>query len=176
MITIGEFPIGEFPIREFPIREFPIREFPIRDSADTVRRPPVAPDATRVPPPRHSTPVPASDPRPVQPRLPDTFLPEAGIDVPSYERLSVEPLQGLYQKSDPTRNWTLLIAVPDFVTDERVHLARAEMRCKHKEVDADVRLADREQGDVIQTLRLVRTATSRHSNEQTHGRAHPAIS
>jgi len=112
----------------------------------------------------------------VQPRLPDTFLPEAGIDVPSYERLSVEPLQGLYQKSDPTRNWTLLIAVPDFVTDERVHLARAEMRCKHKEVDADVRLADREQGDVIQTLRLVRTATSRHSNEQTHGRAHPAIS
>lgn len=82
------------------------------------------------------------------------FLPKAGIDVPNYQRFSVEPLQGLYPETDPTRNWTLLIAVPDFVTDETVQLARAEMRRKKKHIDDNVRLEDWEQGDVIQTLHL----------------------
>ncbi len=82
------------------------------------------------------------------------FLPKAGIDVPNYQHFSVEPLQGLYPESDPTRNWTLLIAVPDFVTDETVHLARTEMRRKNKAVDDSVHLQDWEQGDVIQTLHV----------------------
>lgn len=44
--------------------------------------------------------------------------------------------------------------MPDFVTDKTVCLARAEMRRKKKDVDDDVRLAEWEQGEVIQTLHL----------------------
>ena len=82
------------------------------------------------------------------------FLPKSGVVVPGYEQFSVQPLEGLYQESDPTRNWTLLIPVPDFVTDQTIRLARAELRRKKKDVDDDVRLADWEQGEVIQTLHL----------------------
>ena len=82
------------------------------------------------------------------------FLPKSGIEVIDYEPFSVEPLEGLYSELDPAQNWTLLIAVPDFVTDETVQLARESMRRKGKEIDSSVRLEEWEQGDVIQTLHI----------------------
>jgi hypothetical protein len=82
------------------------------------------------------------------------FLPKSGVPVKGYEQFSVAPLQGLYGKFEEGWNWTLLIAVPNFVTNQTVMLARDEMRRKKKEINDAVRLEEWEEGDAIQTLHL----------------------
>jgi len=63
--------------------------------------------------------------------------------VPDYQQIGFQPIEkGVdifdgttrrpYQESDPTRNWTLPIPAPNFVTDEAVRPARAEMRRTNK--------------------------------------------
>ncbi len=94
---------------------------------------------------------------------------------------AVAPLEGLWWaadltkvvpgKPDPSWRWTALIRTPDFIADEDLELAQAELEWKKKGGPAlrCVRLERLEEGDCVQMLHVGPYATEPATGSAMHG-------